>query len=180
MSRTVLGLNNLPIFGAKGVALIAALLMLGACASKGTTETSENTGASATPAPSAAAAEPGSLEDYLANVPDRVFFDFDRYDLDAPDRQAVERQAAWLKQYPHVTVLVEGHCDERGTREYNLALGARRANSVKQYLVSLGIDPSRVTTISYGKERPVDPRSTEAAWRVNRRGVTLPKSPLGS
>ena len=78
-----------------------------------------------------------------------------------------------------MTVTVEGHCDERGTREYNLALGARRANSVKNYLVSEGIDPSRITTISYGKERPVDPRSTEAAWRVNRRGVTVPRNPVG-
>ncbi|NIQ96934.1 MAG: OmpA family protein, partial [Desulfuromonadales bacterium] len=107
-----------------------------------------DTGASVEPSGSSGPV-PGSLEDWSMNVPDRVFFALDRYELDDADRQALQRQVAWLKQYPQVMVTVEGHCDERGTREYNLALGARRANSVKNYLVSQGVDGSRVTTISY-------------------------------
>jgi len=181
MSRNVLGLNNsiLKSAGAKVVGITAALLLLGACASKDeTTVATTDTGAAVQPGGSAGPV-PGSLEDWSMNVPDRVFFALDQYDLDNSDQQALQRQVAWLQQYPQVMVTVEGHCDERGTREYNLALGARRANSVKNYLVSQGIDGSRVTTISYGKERPVDPRSTEAAWRVNRRGVTVPRNPVG-
>ena len=97
---------------------------------------------------------PGSPEDLVVNVGDRVFFDFDKYDLKPRAREVLERQATWLKRFPDVRIIVEGHCDERGTREYNLALGERRANAAKDYLVSLGVDPSRVRTISYGKERP--------------------------
>ncbi|MFP4003923.1 MAG: peptidoglycan-associated lipoprotein Pal [Alphaproteobacteria bacterium] len=182
MSRNVLGLNNsfLKSAGAKAAGISAALLLLGACASdKGTDTAAVDTGASAQPSGKESGPVPGSLEDWSMNVPDRVFFAVDKSSLDQADRKALQRQVAWLKQYPQVMVTVEGHCDERGTREYNLALGARRANSVKNYLVSQGVDPSRVTTISYGKERPVDPRSTEAAWRVNRRGVTVPRNPVG-
>ncbi len=116
---------------------------------------------------------PGSVEDLVANVGDRVFFDFDKYNLKPAAQATLERQAAWLKTYPAVTITIEGHCDERGTREYNLALGARRANAAKDYLVSLGIDPSRITTISYGKERPAVLGSNEAAWAQNRRAVTV-------
>ncbi len=116
---------------------------------------------------------PGSVEDLVVNVGDRVFFDFDQYNLKSSSQATLERQAAWLKTYSGVTLTVEGHCDERGTREYNLALGARRANAVKDYLVSLGVDPSRVTTISYGKERPAELGSNEAAWAANRRGVAV-------
>jgi len=114
----------------------------------------------------------GTQQDLVVNVGDRVFFDFDKYDLKADARKALEKQAAWMKANPSVTVVVEGHADERGTREYNLALGDRRANSVKDYLGSLGVNPSRVDTISYGKERPVATGSNEAAWSQNRRGVT--------
>ncbi|MFP3944490.1 MAG: peptidoglycan-associated lipoprotein Pal [Alphaproteobacteria bacterium] len=153
----------------------AALLLLGACASKDEpVVTGDNTGASAQP--EGATTNPMSE---WSEVPDRVFFALDSSSLDAADREALQRQVAWLQEYPQVMVTVEGHCDERGTREYNLALGARRANAVKNYLVSQGVDPSRITTISYGKERPVDPRSTEAAWRVNRRGVTVPRNTAG-
>ena len=97
---------------------------------------------------------PGSQEDLVVNVGDRVFFGFDRYDLAPEARATLDRQASWLKQYPNVTVTIEGHADERGTREYNLALGERRANSVKNYLAAGGINPSRVKVISYGKEKP--------------------------
>ncbi len=117
---------------------------------------------------------PGSAEEFQAQVGDRVFFGFDRYDLTPEARDVLERQSEWLKRFPNVTVTVAGHSDERGTREYNLALGERRANSVKNYLVALGIEPNRIRTVSYGKEQPVDPRSAEEAWAKNRRGVTVP------
>jgi len=120
---------------------------------------------------------PGTEADFVANVGDRVFFDFDKYNIKPEGRQTLDRQAAWLKKYPAVTVTIEGHCDERGTREYNLALGERRANAVKDYLVAAGVSPNRITTISYGKERPVAMGSNEAAWAQNRRGVTVIRSP---
>jgi peptidoglycan-associated lipoprotein len=104
---------------------------------------------------------------------DRVFFDYDKSILKAEGRATLERQAAWLKQYPTVQVTVEGHCDERGTREYNLALGDRRASAAKSYLVSLGIPESRIKTISYGKERPVAVESSEDSYSKNRRAVTI-------
>ncbi len=115
---------------------------------------------------------PGTQADLVVNVGDRVFYGYDRYDLSSEARNVLEAQAEWLKQYPGLSVTVEGHADERGTREYNLALGERRANSVKNYLVALGVSPSRITTISYGKERPAVPGSNEQAWAQNRRGVT--------
>lgn len=126
---------------------------------------------SATPAPTGVGA--GTYEDFV-NIGDRVFFDYDRYELKSESRETLERQAIWLKQYPSVVISIEGHADERGTREYNLALGERRASSVKNYLVALGVDPRRVKVISYGKERPFDPRSNDEAWAINRRGVTSP------
>ena len=104
---------------------------------------------------------------------DRVFFDFDKSDIKAEGQTVLSRQADWLKRYPNVTVTVEGHCDERGTREYNLALGERRANAVRRALVALGIPQNRIQTISYGKERPAVVGSNEAAWAQNRRGVTV-------
>ena len=115
---------------------------------------------------------PGSAED-LQRVGDRVFFDYDKSTLRTDGRATLEKQAAWLKQYPTVSVTVEGHCDERGTREYNLALGERRANAAKDYLVALGIPANRIRTISYGKERPVAMGSNEQAYGQNRRGVTV-------
>ncbi len=115
----------------------------------------------------------GGLEDFVLNVGDRIFFNTDKSELTADARKTLERQAAWLQQYSNFTVTVEGHADERGTREYNLALGERRATSVKSYMVALGIDPNRVATISYGKERPEVLGSNEASWAQNRRGVTV-------
>jgi peptidoglycan-associated lipoprotein len=102
-----------------------------------------------------------------------VFFEFDSYQLGPEARATLEKQAEWLRQHPNVVVSLEGHADERGTREYNLALGERRANALRDYLVALGIDQDRLRTISYGKERPVDPRSTQEAWERNRRGVMV-------
>jgi peptidoglycan-associated lipoprotein len=119
---------------------------------------------------------PGSQEDFRVNVGDRVLFAYDKTDLDDRDRQTLQKQAAWLQRYPTVTLIVEGHCDERGTREYNIALGARRAQSVKDFLVSLGVSAARLDTISYGKERPVCVDSNEACWAQNRRGVSVIKS----
>ncbi|MCP1470032.1 peptidoglycan-associated lipoprotein [Sphingobium sp. OAS761] len=116
----------------------------------------------------------GSQEDFLASVSsDRIFFDLDQYDIDAQDQQTLQSQAAWLQQNPSVRVTIEGHADERGTRDYNIALGERRANAAKNYLASLGIDPGRITTVSYGKERPAALGSDEAAWAQNRRAVTV-------
>ncbi len=132
------------------------------------------------PPPAPTGPAPGSQEDFEANVGDRAFFDFDKYNLKADARATLEKQAAWLKKWPAVTITIEGHCDERGTREYNLALGERRANSVKDYLVALGINPSRIKTISYGKERPVALGSNEAAWAQNRRGVTKVTGGVGA
>jgi len=116
---------------------------------------------------------PGSQADLVVNVGDRIFFGYDRYDLSAEARQALENQVSWLQQYGNLTVTIEGHADERGTREYNLALGDRRANAVKNYLVALGISSARISTISYGKERPAVPGANETAWAQNRRGVTV-------
>jgi peptidoglycan-associated lipoprotein len=115
---------------------------------------------------------PGSMRDFELNVGDRVFFAFDTPKLDDSGRATLQKQAAWLERYPTVTVTVQGNCDERGTREYNLALGARRAESVKDYLLSLGVAAGRVSTISFGKERPVCVESNETCWAQNRRAVS--------
>ena len=116
---------------------------------------------------------PGSEQDLVATAGDRVFFAYDQADISPEGQQILERQAQWLKRYPRVTVTIEGHTDERGTREYNLALGERRAEAVKNVLVALGIPASRMTTISYGKERPAVPHSDETSYAQNRRGVTV-------
>lgn len=115
----------------------------------------------------------GTQEDLVVTAGDRIFFGYDQYNLTDEARNTLTLQAEWLKQYAGVNVVVEGHADERGTREYNLALGERRANSVKNYLIASGIDPTRVRVISYGKERPAVPGSTPSAWAQNRRGVTI-------
>jgi peptidoglycan-associated lipoprotein len=116
---------------------------------------------------------PGTQQDLNQTIGDRVFFDTDQYNLRPDARATVDRWAAWLQQYPNVNVTIEGHADERGTREYNLALGDRRANAIRDYLIALGVAPSRLATISYGKERPAVPGSNEAAWQQNRRGVLV-------
>ena len=118
-------------------------------------------------------AVPGSQDDLAVNVGDRVFFAYDSFSLTPEATSQLELQAQWLRQYPSVNVLIEGHADERGTREYNLALGDRRATAAKNYLVSLGINPSRVQTISYGKERPEMVGSNAESWAKNRRAVTV-------
>ena len=115
----------------------------------------------------------GSVEQFMVEVGDRVLFGFDRFDLTPDARGILDRQADWLQRFPNVTVQIEGHADERGTRAYNLALGERRANAVRNYLVALGVSPARITTISYGKERPAVSGSNESAWSQNRRGVTV-------
>jgi len=114
----------------------------------------------------------GSQEDLTVNVGDRVYYGYDRYDLTPEALQQLQLQAQWLNQYPNVNVTIEGHADERGTREYNLALGDRRANAVRDYLTSLGVSGTRIKTISYGKERPEVAGSDAQSWAQNRRAVT--------
>ena len=116
--------------------------------------------------------EPGTQEDLIVNVGDRVFFGYNSSELDSDAQQLLQDQAAWLKQYANKSITIEGHCDERGTREYNLALGEQRAKTVKNWLILLGIDSSRLSTISYGKERPAVVGSNDGAWSQNRRSVT--------
>ena len=153
----------------------AALLLLAACESSPQNAGDANaTGGAGT---SASRVVPGSQEDLKQNVGDRVFFDYNKWNVRADQRAMLDRQAEWLKRFPQVTVTVEGHADERGTREYNLALGAKRAAAAKNYLVAAGINPNRVDTISYGKERPEAQGSNEEAWRQNRRAVTVVKQP---
>jgi peptidoglycan-associated lipoprotein len=115
---------------------------------------------------------PGSLQDFVINAGDRVYFDYDKFNVRADAAPVLDAQAAWLRRYRAVRVRIEGNCDERGTREYNFALGARRANSVKDYLVAHGVEPGRIDTVSYGKERPIDPGENEEAWAKNRNGHT--------
>lgn len=117
---------------------------------------------------------PGSQADFVASVAaDRIFFDTDKFDVDAEDQATLRSQAQWLNRYSTKRVTIEGHCDERGTRDYNIALGERRANAAKNYLASLGVDAARISTISYGKERPEALGSDEASWAKNRRAVTV-------
>ena len=148
--------------GLKRAAVLAIALSMGACANKGFGFGGAN----------ANAAAPGSQQDFVVNVGDRVFFDSDQTDLSPQATATLDKQIQWLQAYPRYTFVIEGHADERGTREYNLALGARRANAVKEYLVSQGVSTARVETISYGKERPICTDSNEACWAQNRRGVT--------
>jgi peptidoglycan-associated lipoprotein len=152
-------------------AALSAALMLGACTTPKPVNAEPPPMASAPSAPTSSII-PGSAEDLRVNVGDTVHFAYNEYNIEENDRATLQRQATWLGKYPSIRVTVEGDCDERGTREYNLALGARRANAVKEYLVSLGVSASRVETISYGKEHPVCSESTEDCWAQNRRGVT--------
>ncbi|WP_018700410.1 peptidoglycan-associated lipoprotein Pal [Amorphus coralli] len=118
-------------------------------------------------------AVPGSAQDFVVNVGDRVYFAVDSSDLSGTAQATLDKQAQWLQRYNRYTITVEGHADERGTREYNLALGARRASAVKAYLASRGVAPNRMRTISYGKERPVAVCDNESCWSQNRRSVTV-------
>jgi peptidoglycan-associated lipoprotein len=115
---------------------------------------------------------PGTAQDFVVNVGDRIYFDTDQFTVRADGQSVLEKQAAWLNRYPAVQVRIEGNADERGTREYNFALGARRASAVKTFLVQQGVDVKRITTVSYGKERPIDSGSDESAWQHNRNAHT--------
>ncbi|WP_198378451.1 peptidoglycan-associated lipoprotein Pal [Neoroseomonas rubea] len=151
---------NTRLFGA-----VAALALLAACSS-----TDQN---AATGAGGAGTVRPGTQEDLVANVGDRVFFDFDSSVIRADQRPVLQRQGQWMGTHSSVRVQVEGHADERGTREYNLALGQRRANAARDALVAAGVNGARITTISYGKDRPAALGSDEASWAQNRRAVTV-------
>ncbi|HEY2248023.1 MAG TPA: peptidoglycan-associated lipoprotein Pal [Bradyrhizobium sp.] len=148
--------------GLKLAAVLAVALSMGACANK-------SIGSDAM----ASAAVPGSQQDFVVNVGDRVFFESDQTDLTPQAIATLEKQVQWLQAYPRYSFTIEGHADERGTREYNIALGARRAQSVRTFMASKGIDASRMRTISYGKERPVAVCNDISCWSQNRRAVTV-------
>lgn len=149
-----------PLLGA-----LAALALLAACSNSDENQAATGGGGSTI--------RPGSQEDLVANVGDRVFFDTDRSTIRADQRPVLQRQAEWMQRNSSVTVQIEGHADERGTREYNLALGQRRANAARDTLVAGGVAGARVSTISYGKDRPAALGSDESAWAQNRRAVTV-------
>jgi peptidoglycan-associated lipoprotein len=166
----------------KILSLLSALAMLSACAQDqdiaggSSGSGSENASASVSKSSQSGTVSygtvPGSKENFVSEVGDRVFFGYDKSDLTTDSQLTLDRQAAWLQKHPSVRISIEGHCDERGTREYNLALGERRASAVKDYLVARGIDGGRISTISYGKEKPVALGNDKSAWSQNRRGVT--------
>ena len=167
------------------VPLLTGLLLLAGCSSEPQTAASGGPGAAYAGSPTGTGTgrdvtstaigqpRPGSQEDLVQNVGDRVFFETDKWDLTPDARRQVEGWAGWLRRYPSVAVVVEGHADERGTREYNLALGERRATTVRDYLIAQGIPTGRMRTISYGKERPAVLGSNEDGWAQNRRAVLV-------
>jgi peptidoglycan-associated lipoprotein len=150
------------IRGAKFAAVILGMLAVAGCAKQ-----TDQSGALAS------AATPGSQQDFVVNVGDRVFFETDSSELTDQARATLDKQAQWLGNYNRYAFTIEGHADERGTREYNIALGARRAEAVRQYLVSRGVSAQRMRTISYGKERPVALCNDISCWSQNRRAVTV-------
>ncbi|MEZ5788446.1 MAG: peptidoglycan-associated lipoprotein Pal [Xanthobacteraceae bacterium] len=149
--------------GSKFAAIVLAGLMIAACANKPGEDQAGLAGA----------AVPGSQQDFVVNVGDRVFFESDSTELSPQARQTLDKQAQWLQHYNRYSFTIEGHADERGTREYNIALGAKRSQVTRDYLASRGIDPSRMRTISYGKERPVAVCNDISCWSQNRRAVTV-------
>jgi len=151
------------IHGAKFALALVAVMFIAACANK-PADQQAGVGGQATP---------GSQQDFVVNVGDRVFFESDQTDLTSTARATLDKQAQWLQQYNRYSFTIEGHADERGTREYNIALGARRAQTVREYLVSRGIPANRMRTISYGKERPVAVCNDISCWSQNRRAVTV-------
>ena len=157
------------LFSRRGALALGLALLAAACAKS----PSELDGQHAGGAGGAGAATPGSAQDFVVNVGDRVFFDTDSTSLNTEAQTVLGRQAQWLALYPRYTVTVEGHADERGTREYNLALGARRAKAAQDFLVARGIASTRIRTISYGKERPVALCDQDSCWAQNRRAVTV-------
>ncbi len=156
--------------------LMSGALALSACASKAPKQLPPDPGTSTiSSGTDAQGPVPGSQADFQAFTrgQDTVYFETDRYNIDSEDVAALTTQAQWLLRYPAKRATIEGHCDERGTRDYNLALGERRANAAKSYLASLGVDASRLATVSYGKERPAALGSDEDSWAKNRRAVTV-------
>jgi len=160
--------------------VVAAVLALGIAACAQNPEQTAGTGGMFGAGGAAGAASPGSSQDFVANVGDRVFFESDSSDLTPTAVATLDRQAAWLSRYPRHRILVEGHADERGTREYNFSLGSRRAQTVRDYLASRGVDAGRVRTVSYGKERPVAVCDNISCWSQNRRAVTALEQGVGS
>ncbi len=161
-----------------GALLLAGSLALSACASKAPKQLPPDPGTSTTTTGAGTgtgAPIPGSQGDFLAFTQgaDTIYFDTDKSNIDSADAAALQTQAQWLLRYPNKRATLEGHADERGTREYNLALGERRANAAKNYLASVGVEPGRISTVSYGKERPVALGSDPASWARNRRAVTV-------
>ncbi len=149
----------------------AAVSLLAACAHQEPTATTSGTGAAA----ATSGVVPGSEEDLVANVGDRVFFAFNKSDLSPEADGTLDKQSAWLSRYPQVSVQVAGNTDDRGTEEYNIALGQRRANAARDYLVAKGVSSSRISTISYGKDRPTAQGDDESAWAQNRNAITSVK-----
>jgi peptidoglycan-associated lipoprotein len=168
------------------LACLLVLALLAACSSDDTTKSATGTGGATassgygqngagagTGLPGGAGqATPGSQDDLAQSVGDRIFYDTDSSSLNPRATATMDRQSNWLRQYAQVNVWIAGNCDERGTEEYNLALGQRRANAARDYLVAHGVARSRVETISYGKSRPIDPASSQAAWAQNRNAIT--------
>ena len=153
----------------KSLALLAALALLSACANKADTSGVAGNGATGN---STSGVVPGSQEDLVANVGDRVFYALNESSLSGDARGTLDRQSAWLGRYPQDAVQLAGNCDERGTEEFNIALGARRANAARDYLVAHGVASSRISTISYGKDRPTALGSDESAYQQNRNAIT--------
>jgi peptidoglycan-associated lipoprotein len=149
-------------------AALTAALAIAACS-----KTPDPNAAGGLGAGGAGAAVPGSQQDFVVNVGDRVFFETDSTDLTSQAQATLDKQSRWLAQYPRYTITMEGHADERGTREYNFALGSKRAEVAKNYLVARGVPSSRIRTISYGKERPVAVCNDISCWSQNRRAVTV-------
>ena len=154
----------------KITALVAGVALLAACSDKPTDTTGASTGSGGSA--TAQGVGPGTQEDLVANVGDRVFYALDSSSLSSEGRATLDRQAAWLQKYPQVSVQMGGNCDERGTTEYNLALGQRRANAARDYLVARGVSSARIAAISYGKERPTAVGSDEQAYAQNRNATT--------
>ncbi len=150
--------------GVRFATVLGAAILVAACAQNPTDQAGVGAGASATP---------GSAQDFVVNVGDRVFFETDSTELTMQSRTTLDKQAQWLSLYNRYAFTIEGHADERGTREYNIALGARRAQTVREYLIARGVEASRMRTISYGKERPVAVCNDISCWSQNRRSVTV-------
>lgn len=155
----------------RNILIIAAIALAAGCATNN--ETEADVTATSTPTPSAPTIEPGSQEDLEQNAGHRVFFAYDQYALTPQARATLDKQAAWLNANPGVGIRLEGNCDERGTREYNLALGAKRAEAARNYLISQGVAASRLTTVSNGKEKPIAMGSDEYSWSQNRNSTTM-------